>query len=212
MVVGTLSAKPHSSNLIRSSNEGADEKGSLAVAAADARYIRFAARPNASFSVGPTCASAGGKWIDELWQQCRGLKRKELKPREWQDQIESLLKRVSFEEILSVTNLEQVSRTLVLPEGKPGAADIELPGLQGLTSAQVITSVFGLRQGRAIVPHGHHNMASIHLVLTGKFHVRHFERVRDEPITLFSVPPSMPFWSRASARAYRMSATTFIGW
>jgi hypothetical protein len=43
------------------------------------------------------------------------------------------------------------------------------------------TKVFGMAQGRAIVPHGHQNMASMHVVLAGEFRLRHFERVEDQP-------------------------------
>jgi len=41
--------------------------------------------------------------------------------------------------------------------------------------------VFLMAEHRAVVPHGHQNMVSGHLVIHGGLRVRHFERVRDEP-------------------------------
>jgi hypothetical protein len=37
-----------------------------------------------------------------------------------------------------------------------------------------------LKKGTAIVPHGHRNSATMHMVLSGEAHARHFERVSDD--------------------------------
>lgn len=49
-------------------------------------------------------------------------------------------------------------------------------------------AIFGLEKGRSITPHGHRNMASAHLVIAGKLHVRNFDRVADEPEHLILRP------------------------
>jgi hypothetical protein len=41
--------------------------------------------------------------------------------------------------------------------------------------------LFALKNGTAIVPHGHHNMVSMHLVLEGEFHLKHYDRTDDGP-------------------------------
>ena len=43
-------------------------------------------------------------------------------------------------------------------------------------------------QGRANPPHAHDNMVSMHFVLRGRFRVRHYDRVRDEPAALVLRP------------------------
>jgi hypothetical protein len=56
------------------------------------------------------------------------------------------------------------------------------PRLAGIPERpSYIRRVFLMAKDRAIVPHGHQNMVSGHLVVQGSFRVRHFERVRDEP-------------------------------
>jgi hypothetical protein len=40
---------------------------------------------------------------------------------------------------------------------------------------------YALSKGQAIVPHGHHNLATMHMIVRGRAHVRHFDRVVDEP-------------------------------
>ena len=37
-----------------------------------------------------------------------------------------------------------------------------------------------MKKGRAVIPHGHSNMASAHLVLKGEFALRHFEKIGTE--------------------------------
>jgi hypothetical protein len=50
------------------------------------------------------------------------------------------------------------------------------------------TRLFGMQKGRSIVPHGHHNLVSGHLVIKGELHVRNFERLQDEDDSLVIRP------------------------
>jgi hypothetical protein len=45
-----------------------------------------------------------------------------------------------------------------------------------------------LKQGRAIIPHGHKNMVSAHLVLKGEFELRHYDKVKDEAEHIIMAP------------------------
>jgi hypothetical protein len=50
--------------------------------------------------------------------------------------------------------------------------------------------LFAMQRRVSIVPHGHHNMTTMHMLLKGEVHGRHFDRVRDEPGFLIIKPTS----------------------
>lgn len=76
-------------------------------------------------------------------------------------------------------------RALVDPEPQERPT-LPLPsGLEGVTFTAILTYV---REGFAVVPHGHHNMVSMHVVLDGALRLRQYDRVRDEPGSLVIRP------------------------
>jgi len=88
---------------------------------------------------------------------------------------------VPLDELLRLIDFERMVRSVRLPDDRAATRDPVFPPLEGLTgSPPHIRRVFLLRKARAIVPHGHRNMASGHLVIHGSLRVRHFERVSDE--------------------------------
>ena len=51
-----------------------------------------------------------------------------------------------------------------------------------------VKKVFGVKKDCSIIPHGHSNMASSHLVLKGEFDLRHFEKILQEDNHLIVQP------------------------
>ena len=49
---------------------------------------------------------------------------------------------------------------------------------------------FTLKRGTAVVPHGHHNMATMHMVLAGRARVRHFDRLQSTATHMLIRPAS----------------------
>ena len=45
-----------------------------------------------------------------------------------------------------------------------------------------------MKKDRAIIPHGHSNMASAHLILKGELHLRNYEKIRKEEKYLIIKP------------------------
>jgi hypothetical protein len=74
------------------------------------------------------------------------------------------------------------ARLPLLPRGTSAETIDLLPG-QSFTP-----KIFCMGRGRAIIPHGHRNMVSQHLVLKGEMRGRHWERLRDEPGYLIARP------------------------
>ncbi|MCP3064172.1 hypothetical protein LXT21_35910 [Myxococcus sp. K38C18041901] len=119
-------------------------------------------------------------WLSKTHELCAELREKKLTPREWQQQLEALYTRVPLPELLAAIDVERLKPGLELPDDRAGAVLAPLPRVEGLPRV-FGSKLFGLAQGRAVVPHGHQNMVSMHVVLAGEFHLRHFERVESQP-------------------------------
>ncbi|MDI1446603.1 hypothetical protein [Polyangium sp. 6x1] len=103
-----------------------------------------------------------------------------LAPVTWQELVEQAFRGASPEEIARAIDVEALLARA--PAAIRGAAVVpfssSLPENEG---KRVVTKLFVLRAGRANPPHAHDNMVSMHYVLRGRFRVRHYDRVRDEP-------------------------------
>lgn len=121
------------------------------------------------------------KWLIETEQVTQELRQGKVKPVEWQQQIWSLLSRVDLPDLLSAIDYERLAKATVFPEDHEAVADIDFSRNAGLPKELSFAPYFyALKKGAAIVPHGHRNMASMHMMLKGQAHCRQFERVSDE--------------------------------
>ena len=58
---------------------------------------------------------------------------------------------------------------------------VKFPKLEGLPKRTAfIKKIFGMKKDRAIIPHGHSNMVSAHLILEGEMHLRNYDKIRIE--------------------------------
>lgn len=128
-----------------------------------------------------TVAPLVRKWLVEMESITQGLKQGKVKPIEWQQQIESLLSRVDLKDLLSAIDYDRLAKMAVFPEDHESAESVEFSQTQGLPAELSFAPYFyAMKKGVAIVPHGHRNMASMHMMLKGQAHSRQFERVSDE--------------------------------
>jgi hypothetical protein len=122
------------------------------------------------------------RWLRDLHDQCMGLRGGAVPATAWQSAVTALLERVPLADLLDRIEFEEMLRRVELPDDRATTRDPVFPPLEGVPErTSYIRRVFLLRQDRAIVPHGHQNMVSGHLVIHGRLRVRHFERLRDEP-------------------------------
>ena len=119
------------------------------------------------------------RFLRAVDEASRALAAHRLTPVQWQERVEELARSVDIDDLRRAIDFDRLAPSLGQHDAA-GGESVRLPGL-GLRCA---TKVFGLRKGEAITPHGHRNMASMHLVLAGELRVRHFERLRDERAAL----------------------------
>ena len=129
------------------------------------------------------------KWLAEMELVTNGLRKGQVKPIEWQHQIESLLSRVDLKDLLAAIDYDRLAKTAIFPEDHESAEDVSFSQAEGLPAELSFAPYFyAMKKGVAIVPHGHRNMASMHMILKGQAHGWHFERVSDEPTHLIIKP------------------------
>jgi hypothetical protein len=120
------------------------------------------------------------KWVVRTHELCRDLKGGKLSATEWQRHVESLYSVVPFPELLATIDFDRLASSMKPPGEQLETTLAPLPRVEGVPR-NFTTKLFAVREGRAIAPHGHQNMASMHVVLRGEFRLRHFERVEDQP-------------------------------
>ena len=124
---------------------------------------------------------AAHQWLLRIQEASHALRGGEIPAAQWQKELESLFGGVTLPELMSFIDFDRLARAIERPSDRAAAQAVVLPPVEGLPRPQDFgTKVFVLGPGVAIVPHGHRNMASMHVVLSGEVRLRHFERVRDE--------------------------------
>jgi hypothetical protein len=98
----------------------------------------------------------------------------------WQDAMAAIARDAPVEELSRALDLDALIAKA--PSVERGASVVYVKLSPGPAIApRFVAKLFVLKQGRANPPHAHDNMVSMHHVLRGRFRVRHFDRIRDEP-------------------------------
>lgn len=128
-------------------------------------------------------------WAVELNEICNDLKLSKIPQKIWQEQTEKLFGRIELAELLKFIDFENLSKNLSYPDLGVTTKPVNFPELEGLPENTVfIKKIFGLKKDRAIIPHGHSNMASAHLVLKGEFALKHYDKIEEEKDHLIIKP------------------------
>lgn len=106
------------------------------------------------------------------------LRRGAITPQVWQVQMAELVAGLDVDEVMRAIDGPRLAATLELPEDRALVRGLGFAALdEALARAGVHTKLFALGTGRAIVPHGHHDLVSMHWVLHGTLHGRHYDRL-----------------------------------
>src|SRR4051794_2544885 len=122
-------------------------------------------------------------WMRDLAPLSRDLKAgRKLKDTEFQAKLEELYRRIDLPQLLKLLDLDRVARDATLPDNGARSVGIDLSKVEGLPARLAFgKQIFCLKKGRSVVPHGHSNMCTGFVVLSGTFAGRHYDRVEDRP-------------------------------
>ena len=129
------------------------------------------------------------KWVFEMNQIGKDLRASKIKPVEWQEQIESLLGQVEMTDLLKAIDYNRLAKSAKLFDDHETAEDVTFEKVKGLPDELSFAPYFyAMKKGVAVVPHGHQNMTTMHMMLKGEAHGWHYDRLRDEPEHLIIKP------------------------
>jgi len=130
-------------------------------------------------------------WIVEMEAVTRQLRQGSVQKISWQTQIEALLSRVDLKDLMSAIDFDKLAKSAVFPRDHESATDVEFANCDGLPEELSFSPYFyAMKAGTAIVPHGHSNMTSMHMMIKGQAQCWQFERVSDEAHYLTIKPTS----------------------
>jgi hypothetical protein len=136
-----------------------------------------------TFSGGPLHASAQTTVLGVLQQAIdlgRQLRRGEITPLDWQDAIGPTLRGCAIDELRDTLALDRLRAHA--PTLRRGASILRVPLFDTLDADEgAAMRVFFFEADCGDPPHVHFNQVTSHIVLEGRFRVRHFERLREEP-------------------------------
>jgi hypothetical protein len=137
----------------------------------------------------PVIGTEMALWLKRLNTYCRDLKKESLTGEEWQELVGGLFDQVSLTALLQFIDFDHLIKGFKYPDLGVSTRPVNFPRLAGLPEDIVFTKkIFGMQKDRAVVPHGHSNMSSAHLILAGELHLRHYDKIMSEKNRLIIKP------------------------
>ncbi len=119
-------------------------------------------------------------WLKQLDAISRDVKDERIKDTEFQLALEGLYRKVDLPGLLKTLDFERMARGVNYKDRGETSLPVDFKQVAGLPTKLVWgRQIFALKKGRSVVPHGHDKMATGFLVLSGRPHGRHFDRVED---------------------------------
>ncbi len=129
------------------------------------------------------------KWLRQLYEMCRDLRRATISLVEWQRRIEALHTTISLTDLLQFIDFDRLLAGVRYPADIGAVIDVRFPRIQGLPNQLGFgRKIFAYKRGAATPPHAHNNIVSAHLIVKGKVHTRTYDRLRDEGSHLILTP------------------------
>jgi len=130
-------------------------------------------------------------WVAEMERLTKAMRKGAISQREWQQGIEELLSGVDVADVVKAIDYDRLVKRVRWRERHESVLEVDLPKREGMTGELSFDSFFyAMKEGVAIVPHGHQNMATMHMVLAGKAEARHYDRVSSDDEHLIIKPVS----------------------
>jgi hypothetical protein len=137
------------------------------------------------------------RWIDSQDEIARALAGGTMSGRQWALEVERLGRSVDIAELMA-----EVGRARVSPAGEVHGNDPRKRFVRFLDPdgqprrLNYGVALFDFAPHNVITPHGHRHMVSAHMVVSGAFRVRNFDRLRDEDEAMI-IRPTRDYVARA---------------
>ena len=116
------------------------------------------------------------QWLKDLVAMTKDLRGQKLTDLQFQAKMEELYRVVDLKALCGLVKLDEIEKKPLPDNGALSTGfDIAVDGLP--KELGFGRQVFGCGKGRSVVPHGHANMCTGFIILKGKWHGRHYDRV-----------------------------------
>jgi hypothetical protein len=130
------------------------------------------------------------RWLRRLQDNASRLAQRQISGLRWQEQMDAIYTKTPIAALKTQLNFDRLRLKILDQMGSDRGEwfhRVELPGGSAKLPfgsrephRVLITKVAHVRKGRSIPPHGHSNMASAFLCLSGEFSVRQYDRLEDQ--------------------------------
>lgn len=119
-------------------------------------------------------------WLSALEEICTAVGSARIAPAQWQREVEFVLGQVELPDFLKAIDFDALASRATFPATGEGLTRMYFLDDDGRAQPLHFSAyLFALRKDVSVVPHGHHNMVTMHMMLSGKAHARHFDRVHE---------------------------------
>ena len=116
------------------------------------------------------------RWIRRIDEITAALRGDIVSVGEWRDGLGQLLSRVALSDVMHDIDFHRLEDAAGFAELGVTMVNLDL-GTGGARRLSFHPKLFAVDRGRAIIPHGHANMVSAHLTLSGRFHLRQYDQI-----------------------------------
>lgn len=104
---------------------------------------------------------------------------------DWREALDEIYASIAMEDLLADMDFEALAARTGYAERGVATSPLRLTAEDG-GRLSFFPKIFAVGRGRAIIPHAHDNMVSAHLTLSGRFHLRQYDKlsVDDEAVFL----------------------------
>jgi len=128
-------------------------------------------------------------WVGRQAEIALALKHGELRPAAWMDEVERLARETDRAELMAMVHASRITPAPAGGSNDPRKRFVEFLDAEGRPRRLPYgAALFAFAPDNVVTPHGHRHMASAHLVVEGRFRVRTFDRVGDEPHAMLIRP------------------------
>ena len=129
---------------------------------------------------GKNVAAVVDDWFKELNTISKDVADHKIKDVEFQKSLEALYGRVDLPELLKTLDFDKIAAGVNFPAVGAKSLPVDFSNVKGLPTSVVFgRQIFAMKKGRSVIPHGHDNMATGFLVLSGNLRGRHYDRIED---------------------------------
>lgn len=119
-------------------------------------------------------------WFKELESISRDVHDHKVKDLEFQKSLEELYSRVDLPALLRTLDFDRIAAGVNFPAKGARSLPVDFKNVSGLPTELVFgRQIFAMSRGRSVIPHGHDNMATGFLVLSGNLRGRNYDRIED---------------------------------